>query len=319
ANVYHKIIQNEIIDPSINYTLFRNEVTGASVKQKLLVSFAELKLNGDYEYLKLRFINSDTTISNDYWYRFNNFSASGIISAYFADSLLTPSFFYKISGETELNSGSTTSSNGSGFDLSFNLYDNFKLYFGYSIYETNRTSGNSASTEVGAELNIERLLLKFRFFSRKDFTVVSRVPNQPDYNFGSLNGAGLQLNYTMWNFSVQTQSSFYNNKENEYYLFPKFQFTGGLYYIDRLFNDNLDLKTGFIFYYLGEMDSAPLTGLPAVSASKRIDFMLVGEIQKSAIAYFTFENILDSKYYLAPYYPAVERSIRFGVAWELLN
>ncbi len=319
ANVYHKIIQTEIIDPSINYTLLKNEVTGASLKQKLLVSFAELKLNGDYEYSKLHYINSDTTASNDYLYKFNNFSVSGIISAYFADSLLTPSFFYKISGETEINTGSTTSSNGSGFDLSFNLYDNFKLYFGYSIYETNRTSGNSANTEAGAELNIESLLLKFNLFSRKDVTVVSRVPFQPDYNFGSISGAGLQLNYTLWNFSLQTQSSFYYNKENNYYLFPRFQFTGGLYYINRLFNDNLDLKTGFTYYYFGKKDAVPTAGFPGVSAANRIDFMLAGEIQKSAMVYFTFENILDSKYYLVPYYPTLERSVRFGLAWELFN
>ena len=218
-----------------------------------------------------------------------------------------------------MNSGLSASSHGSGLDVFINLYDNFKLYFGYSIYETNRTSGNSASTEAGASLNFENLYLKLNLFSRKDFSVASRIPNQPNFNFGSINGAGLVLNYSFWNFNVQTQSSIYYNKENLYYLYPQFQFSGGLYYTDKLFNDNLDLKTGLTFYYYGKKDAYTLLNLAAVAPSNRIDFMLVGEIQQSATAYFTFENILNSEYYLIPYYPMLERSIRFGVAWEFLN
>ena len=318
-NVYHKIYQNEIINPIVDYNLYRNEISGAAVRQKLLVSFAELSLNGNYEYSKLKYLKSDSLFFNEYDYKYNNYSASGIVSAYFADSLITPSFFYKISGEKELNSGLSASSHGSGLDVFFNLYDNFKLYFGYSIYETNRTSGNSASTEAGASLNFENLYLKLNLFSRKDFSVASRIPNQPNFNFGSINGAGLVLNYSFWNFNVQTQSSIYYNKENLYYLYPQFQFSGGLYYTDKLFNDNLDLKTGLTFYYYGKKDAYTLLNLAAVAPSNRIDFMLVGEIQQSATAYFTFENILNSEYYLIPYYPMLERSIRFGVAWEFLN
>lgn len=318
-SIYHKIYQNEIINPIVDYSLFKNEITGAAVRQKLLVSFAELNLNGDYEYSKLKYLKTDSLYSNEYNYIYNNYSASGIISAYFADSLISPSFFYKISGEKELNSGLTASSHGSGFDVSFKLYNNFKLYFGYSIYETNRTAGNSASTEAGASLNFNNLDLRLNLFSRKDVSVASRIPNQPDLNFGSISGAGLVLNYSLWNFNIQTHSSVYYNKENLYYFSPQFQFSAGLYYTNKLFNDNLDLKTGLTFYYYGKKDAYSSLNLAAVASANRIDFMLVGEIQQSATAYFTFENILNSEYYLAPYYPMLERSIRFGVAWEFLN
>jgi outer membrane cobalamin receptor len=56
-----------------------------------------------------------------------------------------------------------------------------------------------------------------------------------------------------------------------------------------------------------------------VNPSSRIDFTLAGEIQKSAIAYFAWENLLGENYYIVPYYPMPGRSIRFGIAWEIFN
>lgn len=317
-NVYHKINLSEVSDNEFShYRLYKSEVTGASLTQKILVAFAELKVNGNYEHSLLRYNAADTTLVSSSIFKFNNYSLAGIASAYFADSLITPSFFYKINGEKELNGGNTSVAHGSGFDVTFNLNNNLKLYFGYSIFETAFASGNSANTEAGAEVSFDRVYLKLNLFTRKDIQIASRIPNQPAYSFGSLNGAGMVFNFSLWKFGLQTYSSYYYNKENNYHLFPQINFTGGIYYFDKLFNDNLELKTGFTFYYSGKKDA--FGNIPAVSAANRLDFMLAGEIQESAIAYFTFENIYDTQYYLIPYYPMPSRSIRFGVAWEILN
>ena len=75
-----------------------------------------------------------------------------------------------------------------------------------------------------------------------------------------------------------------------------------------------------MFYYTGKNKVFTFeNGLLEVPSSYKVDFTLVGEIQKVAIVYFTFENLLDNKYYITPYYPMPERNFRFGVAWELLN
>jgi hypothetical protein len=100
------------------------------------------------------------------------------------------------------------------------------------------------------------------------------------------------------------------------YQLPDFQFTGGIYLNDWFFEDNLLLKSGFIFYYTGKFKSYITTN---VDPSNRLDFSLTGEIKKVAIVYFTWENLFNNQYFITPYYPMPERSIRFGVAWELFN
>ncbi|MEW6701372.1 MAG: hypothetical protein AB1298_01515, partial [Bacteroidota bacterium] len=55
------------------------------------------------------------------------------------------------------------------------------------------------------------------------------------------------------------------------------------------------------------------------SPSFQIDFFLAGRIQERAIVYFVFENLLDTKYFIVPYYPKQPRGLRFGVAWEFLD
>ena len=93
-----------------------------------------------------------------------------------------------------------------------------------------------------------------------------------------------------------------------------------MYYKDILFDNNLDLKTGFIFYYTGKNNVFTYeNGLVEVPSSNKLDFTLVGEIQKTAIVYFTWQNLLGSNYYLTPYYPMPGSSLRFGVAWEMFN
>jgi hypothetical protein len=54
-------------------------------------------------------------------------------------------------------------------------------------------------------------------------------------------------------------------------------------------------------------------------SSNQIDFFLAGQLQERAILYFVFENLLNSKYFIVPYYPKQERSVRFGVAWEFFD
>ncbi len=107
---------------------------------------------------------------------------------------------------------------------------------------------------------------------------------------------------------------------------PELNIKAGLYYKDILFNTNLNLKTGFIFYYTGKQNLSPIYYQDVltyfnneVAQSFTVDFTLVGEIRKAAIIYFTWENLFDKQYFITPFYPMPSRGIRFGIGWELFN
>jgi hypothetical protein len=84
------------------------------------------------------------------------------------------------------------------------------------------------------------------------------------------------------------------------------------------FNDNLDLKAGFKFYYTGKINSSWQVGAD-VEPTNKLDFNLAGEIKNVFIFYFQWENLFNNLYYITPYYPMPERNIKFGLAWELFN
>lgn len=158
-----------------------------------------------------------------------------------------------------------------------------------------------------------------------------------------LNGINLKFDLKYWKILFSTNTSFYFSSEmrSEYKL-PEYTSTGGIYYIDTLFNANLHLKAGINYYSIGSRDFIdydleknifsyynfnPTASYPAVvvptaariTPSFQIDFFLAGRIQNLATIYFVFENLLDAKYFIVPYYPKQARGIRFGVAWEFLD
>lgn len=155
-----------------------------------------------------------------------------------------------------------------------------------------------------------------------------------------LNGINLKFDFKIWKILLNTNTNFYFSSENrKEYKLPGFTSTGGVYYIDTLFKKNLELKSGLSYYSIGTRDfihtdyeknitsyfgfnpitSSQIITSPSVSPSFQVDFFLAGRIQKSATIYFVWENLLDAKYFIVPYYPKQERSLRFGVAWEFLD
>jgi hypothetical protein len=140
----------------------------------------------------------------------------------------------------------------------------------------------------------------------------------------------VKLNYKFWLFLLETNTSYYiktkydsslENYIDETANIPDWQFIGGLYVNDLFFDNNLDLKAGFKFYYTGEINSSVRWwwGSTIVEPTNKLDFNLAGEIQKVAIFYFQWENLFGNEYYITPHYPMPERNIKFGIAWELFN
>lgn len=342
VNVFYRF--SRVNRKDIFFDLTEEKVLGFSFNNKVFLKNFEFKLFVDYENQRQSArIRDDIIIlpifdtyvlSNT----FNVLSFGGILTSKLLQDKMNISLFYKYSdlkknfGREIFYSGtditissfgySTNPTNsGMGFDLSFRFNDNLKFYAGgsffdeYSISSTNKEpllfqSGLSFSNDF---LNTDL------YYVYNEYLVHSSANYHKQAD--RVNGLALSLK-TKFNFILlESQNTFYDSPSgSELYFVPDFSSRTGLYYNDFLFDNNLDLKAGFIFTYVGKQNfSSVETRIIKVPSVSRLDFSLAGEVRKAAIVYFIIENIFDKKYYLTPYYPMPERNFRFGIAWEFLN
>lgn len=207
------------------------------------------------------------------------------------------------------------------------------------------TSERRTVMEAGAVLKLNDFQIGLDLFSRitssrpspvmllNTSSVIGYVPED-----SKVYGAGLNLNMNIWRIYLEARPAYYAVQESNYPL-PKFTFNGGIYYRDTLFNANLHLKTGFrleaagrqnfysydfeksmpAYNFINPGSTSVYTSGETVDPFSRLDFVLIGEIQRRAIIYFTFENILNKNYYVVPYYLTPSQGIRIGFSWEFLN
>ncbi|MEO8230776.1 MAG: hypothetical protein ABI638_00720, partial [Ignavibacteriota bacterium] len=328
------------------YFLFNRYEKNASVNDYAEDKTYGLNLRNDAAYNEFRFqINVDYEKRNSYISRaysnkidsiyYSNsadfitdvFSISGIFSANINDSTIIPSVFYKTSSlnrnsssQFQNNSVESFNSNGVGFDLLILLKPNLGFYFGSSMHKL-YSSGDSkyAQIELGVKYSNEFLTADLKYLYNESSS--GFFTDFFDYlKYGNLKGLGLNLSFNYWKLFLNSNSSLYGSLGDKLIGVPNFQTQTGLYFKDILFNNNLDLKTGFVFYYTGKNNVfTNENGLIEVPSSNKLDFTLAGEIQKTAIVYFLWQNLLGNDYYITPYYPMPSRSIRFGVAWEMFN
>ncbi len=144
-------------------------------------------------------------------------------------------------------------------------------------------------------------------------------------------GAVLNTDYKIGPFTFFADLRYNHKKMKEWdkYILPIFNSKAGITFRSILFDDALDLKTTLSYsyrttsvateynFFTNRVLLTPL--LDDVPASGQFDFAVAGTIQKVATLYFSWGNLLGSKYYLSPYYPVLPRNIRFGISWEFLN
>jgi hypothetical protein len=102
---------------------------------------------------------------------------------------------------------------------------------------------------------------------------------------------------------------------------------GGLYFDHPLFEGHLDIKAGI--RGSGQIGQAgELFNAQRLSYSRNIgrqpgtgakmDLVLLARIG-SAEVHVIWENVTGSSYFSTPYFPALDRAIRFGVSWSFIN
>jgi len=308
----------------------RNDVFGLHLRHDMMFDVFSLTILGNYEKSKLNY----DWLSYNYHpvssLNFSTYSAAAILTFNTTNKIFMPSLFYKISHNSYYPSDNT--SRGLGVDVKVNLLSRFSFYAGYSFYNNPGYGMDAQNFEASVEYNNGNILASAKYFSRKDYLqynmpdlekppgpILLWVTPQPS----NMNGLGGQLNFEFWKLQIENSGAYYFNPVNsgqDLYTVPRYTYRGGLFYKDSLFRGNLDLKAGFVFYYNGKRRAIENTQYtPIVDANNRLDFTLTGEIQKVAMIYFTWQNLLNNKYFVVPYYPMPARSIRFGITWELFN
>jgi len=326
-SLYYRFSDDEISNPPdvLNYPRKNKDKTaGGLLRQDVSLAFAELKVLAQYERTNSKYIIPGSVSE----YKSNYFSLAPIISLNLLDSTITPSAYYKIQN---MSDGISTTYSGLGFDVTLNLFDNLRVYGGYSNYKSAGLSNNVNTLELSAYFRFENLKLGINFINRSEsFASVYSIPYLAEENYYLDLGTtmiGGNASVKLWKILLEG-SSYYDLSDHNSFgsqpvlsvAAPKIKLRGGIYLDGYFFADNLNLKTGFAVNY-NSKQRVYSSGQKYYLADQfvTVDFTLAGEIQKVAIAYFTWENLLDETYYIVPYYPMYRRGIRFGVAWELFN
>ncbi len=332
ASFFYMYSQNEKNAFANEYV--ENKVLGLNIRNNIDYKIFNMQMNFDYENIdqlkhyyftdSVQLVLHNPVLTNT---KYDIVSFAGILSADLSDSKFVPSVFYKYSSinGTPLNIRADLNNNnksyGFGFDLTYRIINNLNLYAGYSVFKKYFSDNGNLLMEIGANYKSDFLTADLKYFvNQYNYGFYTGGVFFDYISFGNVNGIGLNLKFNYWKFLLESNSSHYFSEDNYFIGVPDYQTQTGLYYKDILFENNLDLKTGFVFYYTGNNNVfTEEHGVLAVPSSYKIDFTLAGEIQGRAIIYFLWQNILDNNYYITPYYPMPFRSIRFGVAWELFN
>jgi len=153
---------------------------------------------------------------------------------------------------------------------------------------------------------------------------------QPALNI--YNGVDVSLKAAYYHFYAEGKATYL--KQPNYYhvsdtltLLPELYLDGSLYYKNRLFNGNLELKVGFRGRYTSKQTGmAPLNEsglyvpyeLLSFGPSGTADFFLIAKLG-DAYLHLIWENLSGNQYMLTPFYPMYARNVRFGVSWEFWN
>lgn len=341
---YYKIASNEIMDNNDTLSLsLRNDnrTFGVNLKHYQRISILSFNLfgifeksDGDYENFLTPYLN--TSVSD---WEFTKISGGFDLSLHLFNDKLVPSVFYKYVNQSRyfkqvdddiptLLTDKTEGLSGIGTDIKFIINNGMSFYAGASTFQhaefsLRENSEYTKTFEFGGKYSGSNLFADLKYFKRSGSAAIPYYNYQyPPIVYGNLSGIGLRLNFNYWKILIETNTSYYFNADEDQLLgVPELQFVGGLFLNGFFFDDNLFLKAGVQFYYTGTNNVASNVWKETivVEPSNKVDITVAGEIKGVAIVYFGWENLFSSQYFITPYYPMLERNLRFGLSWELFN
>ena len=286
-----------------------------------------------------------------------NYYTSLLLSYSLFNGVFEPSIFSKY---TNYNNQSAF---GYGLDAIIQPFESIKFFLGYSQFEKpysivetldiDSDRNQTFMTFQGGVEYIDRYIsssISFFQVDMKNRLIPYLQSNDPSTTINTISylssqenkHMGINLNTTVnfWVLLLSGNLTYIIEDEDQLSKYDEtLNINAGIYYVDTLFNSNLNLKTGFTFNYHNNpnflvydflrMRSASfilinnnplkLSYIADVNDKYRVDFYLAGRIQDAATFYFIYENILGNSYYIVPYYPMPDGGIRIGISWDFLD
>jgi hypothetical protein len=321
---------NNIRDNTNNYEKTKAKLYGINFNQKYGDSTYNLNLIAGYEYSNFYYNLPPDSMENIQEFRYSKhlFSLAGVAGINLTNNI-KGAVFIKYASISYILSGINQDSKGFGVDFNIKATDHLSFYIGYSLLKDYITTNYFGRGEISGIWSAERLFIKISAFAANnpyntpgEYYLLMIPDYYTPYSSTNINGLALNIKYQVKFLSIENNSSLYSGNHSGLFNIvkglpgiPEYYSKSGIFISDSLFSNNLNLKGGFAFTYYSKINYYPIETKPAYV----LDFTLAGRIRKTATVYFTWENLLDYKYYLIPYYPNLGRNVRFGVAWDLFN
>ena len=337
------------IEKAVNDNSYRT--LGLSLSQKFVFNNFSTTINSTFEQNKFTadILKENTTE--------NSLSVSSISEANLTEKFYA-SVFAKYLNYDGINNF------GFGANSIFNYTDNLSILAGYSKFQkplpiiykdfidpaSDFDEQEITIFESGIKFCTENISSMLSFFIKEnDNDLLPLITNITDTLIvneigmftpisSSQKGFNLNFDIQLWKILIQGNASYLPGFDQSTSIYPEYNFSGGIYYLDTLFNSNLKLKAGFNFYSVGQqyfytidfqknipvrhfLQNSQITLLKDeyTDLINTIDLFISGTFQDAAIVNLVFENLLDQQYFISPYYPKQGQGIRFGITWEILD
>lgn len=229
-----------------------------------------------------------------------------------------------------------------GYSNSYRFPNFFELYWNNNLSTAQKTDFSPEQHsvfELGVNLNIfDNLKFVSSYHHRKIKDAIIFEPTNNSYPLRQfiflktdkiiLQSLNTTVSGNFWKFSTNINASFLvSSKYLAEFQYPKVTANGGLFFKDRFFDDNLNLKIGIRGILTSKQlafEFEPRAGLMIpnnnfiLGNSGSFDAIVLAEIG-SALVHIVVENVLDNKYAIVSYYPIQDRTLRFGITWEFEN
>ena len=247
---------------------------------------------------------------------------------------------------------------GLGADASLAINNNVTVFGGLSIskrvptyqelYWSDSTVSRSSNLipeqhrqiEIGAHVNSGGAFdLRTAFFHRKVENAIELVsygsgrvfPGVLFSNVGTVTTTGVEAKLTarFWVLSLDGVGMYVMKKvggTRDRHL-PELSGNGGVYYWNKLLNDDLELKVGLRGRFVTSQEptgfnpeAVAYVQQPGAAfwSGSSVDFFLIAHIG-NAYVHLMWDNLTNAEYYVTPYYPVLDRAFRLKVSWEFLN
>ena len=236
------------------------DLLGAKIDHSIKLGNLTTNISAGYEQIQF---NNESIDNNK---KYSNYYSSLIGSYNLLNGMIKPTLFGKLSEYYSQNN------NGIGFDIGFIPYESTKLLIGMSNfnkplsiieseYLPNDKKQNYSTIFASMEFNTNFTNSSASYFSIESSNTPIPVFNSSDVTNSntkiiftdrentSIKGLNLNSNLKFWKILTIVNFNYYwENKDSKFSNDSKYSLTTGLYYVDTLYNSNLDLKTGITLY-----------------------------------------------------------------------